>query len=256
MTLPTVPVTTIRLGTGASFGDPLILGDALDGILGTNVLASSAIEVVDVSSTVQRISIRQGRDRLFEEYLPGEATIQFLDTTGDWNPPTPPAPITGRSSRCARCRSRPPIPAPPTTCSPATSPHGITPGPTSQSTTPSSPSNASTASGSCPWPTLTLWPAPPPTTSQANASTRSSTLSTGPPHNATSTQATPSSRTTQVGFDQPCRQSRTCRTATSVLSSLTTTGKPPTTAETPCRSRRPAPPTNSTTTARTSNTRH
>jgi hypothetical protein len=41
MTLPTVPVTTIRLGTGAGFGDPLILGDALDGILGTNVLATS-----------------------------------------------------------------------------------------------------------------------------------------------------------------------------------------------------------------------
>jgi hypothetical protein len=96
MTLPTVPVTQIRLGTGASFGDPLILGDALDGILGTNVLASSAIEVVDVSSTVQRISIRQGRDRLFEEYLPGEAIIQFLDTTGDWNPANASSPYYGQ----------------------------------------------------------------------------------------------------------------------------------------------------------------
>jgi hypothetical protein len=140
-------------------------------------------------------------------------TYQAKPSSNSWTrqatgiPPTPPARTTGRSSQCARCRSRPPIPAPPTTCSPATSPHGITHGPTSQSTTPSSPSNASTASGSCLWPTLTLWPAPPPTTSQANASTRSLTLSTGPPHNATLTQATPSSRTTQVGFDQPCRHS-------------------------------------------------
>lgn len=86
MTLPCTPEVKIRLGTGASFGDPLILGDPLEGILGTNVLASAAIQVVDVSSQVSRISTRHGRDRLFEEYLPGEAVIQFYDFDGDWNP--------------------------------------------------------------------------------------------------------------------------------------------------------------------------
>lgn len=86
MTLPCQPVTTIRLGVGASFGDPLILGDQIDGILGTNILASSTIQEVNISNLVTRISTRHGRDRMFEQYLPGQATIEFLDFTGDWNP--------------------------------------------------------------------------------------------------------------------------------------------------------------------------
>ena len=95
MTLPAVPVTTIRLGTGPAFGDPLILGDQLDGILGTNVLASAAVQRINISDEVQRISIRHGRDRLFEEYLPGQATVQFLDFTGDWNPANTSGPYYG-----------------------------------------------------------------------------------------------------------------------------------------------------------------
>ena len=75
MTLPTTPTVEIRLGTGPAFGDVLILGDAADGILGTNVLGTSVVEVVDVSPTVQRISIRRGRDRMFEQYSPGTATV-------------------------------------------------------------------------------------------------------------------------------------------------------------------------------------
>jgi hypothetical protein len=44
------------------------------------------IQVVDVTQQVTQISIRHGRDRMFEEYLPAEAVIQFYDFTGDWNP--------------------------------------------------------------------------------------------------------------------------------------------------------------------------
>ena len=86
MSLPCTPVVKIRLGTGASFGDPLVLGDPLNGILGTNVLGAAAIQVVDVSNLVTQISVRHGRDRMFEEYLPSDAIIQFQDFTGDWDP--------------------------------------------------------------------------------------------------------------------------------------------------------------------------
>ena len=86
MSLPCTPVVKIRLGTGASFGDPLVLGDPLNGILGTNVLGTAAIQVVDVSNLVTQISVRHGRDRMFEEYLPSDAIIQFQDFTGDWDP--------------------------------------------------------------------------------------------------------------------------------------------------------------------------
>jgi hypothetical protein len=86
VTLPAQPKVEIRLGTGPSFGDPLILGDLLDGILGTNILASSTVQEIDISNLVTRISTRHGRDRMFEQYLPGQATIEFLDFNGDWNP--------------------------------------------------------------------------------------------------------------------------------------------------------------------------
>lgn len=96
MTLPCQPVVEIRLGTGAGFGDVLILGDTSDGILGTNVLGTSIIQVANVSNTVQRISIRRGRDRMFEEYTPGQAIIQFQDFTGDWNPDNASSPYYGQ----------------------------------------------------------------------------------------------------------------------------------------------------------------
>lgn len=96
MTLPAIPQVQIRLGTGAAFADVFVLGDLSDGILGTNILGTSVIDVVDVSSTVQRISIRRGRDRMFEHYTPGTAIIQFLDFTGDWNPDNTSSPYYGQ----------------------------------------------------------------------------------------------------------------------------------------------------------------
>ena len=96
MTLPAQPTVQIRLGTGAGWGDVLLLGDNVDGILGTNVLGNTTVETVDISSDVQRISIRRGRDRMFEEYTPGTCTVQFLDFTGDWNPDNATGPYFGQ----------------------------------------------------------------------------------------------------------------------------------------------------------------
>ena len=104
MTLPCTPTVVLRLGEGAGFGIPLILGDAATGILGTNVLASSTVEFVNITSDVQRISIRHGRDRQFEEYSPGVATIQFLDFTGDWNPANTTGPYYGKIKPMVLCR--------------------------------------------------------------------------------------------------------------------------------------------------------
>jgi hypothetical protein len=95
MTVPCTPTVEIRLGTGAGFGDVLILGDSADGILGTNVLGTGVATVVNITNDVQRIAIRRGRDRMFEQYTPGQATIQFLDMTGDWNPDNHSSPYFG-----------------------------------------------------------------------------------------------------------------------------------------------------------------
>lgn len=68
MTLPAVPVVKITLPTSGA---------------------------IDISSTVRRISMRHGRDRLFDSYLPGTAIIEFLDFTGDWNPANTSGPYYG-----------------------------------------------------------------------------------------------------------------------------------------------------------------
>ena len=96
MTLPCQPVVEIRLGTGAAFADVFVLGDGEDGILGENVLGTATVDIVNISNLVQRISIRRGRDRMFEEYTPGTSVIQFQDFTGDWNPDNASSPYFGQ----------------------------------------------------------------------------------------------------------------------------------------------------------------
>jgi hypothetical protein len=96
MTLPASPKVQIRLGPGASFGAIFELGSPLNGILGTNILGTATAQFADVSATTQYIGIRHGRDRIFEQYVAGQATIQFLDFNGDWNPENTSSPYYGQ----------------------------------------------------------------------------------------------------------------------------------------------------------------
>ena len=86
MTLPANFKVEVRFGTGASFGNVLVLDSATDGILGTNVLGTAAATTVDITNQVQSISTNNGRDRVFDHYDAGTATIRLLDITGNWNP--------------------------------------------------------------------------------------------------------------------------------------------------------------------------
>lgn len=95
MALAATPKVEIRFGTGASFGNALILGDANNGILGTNVLGTSAAQPVDITSLITGITIRRGRDRSFDSYNAGTAAITFIDSTGDYNPQNVSGPYYG-----------------------------------------------------------------------------------------------------------------------------------------------------------------
>jgi hypothetical protein len=96
MTLPCQPTVRLRLGTGASFGNVFVLGDALNGILGTNILGTTTSQIVDISADVTNISIRRGRDRIFEQYTPGRCSVTWWDFTGDWNPDNTTSPYYGQ----------------------------------------------------------------------------------------------------------------------------------------------------------------
>ena len=89
MTLPATPTVQIRLGNGPGWGDVFVLGDLDDGILGENILGTRTAQVANITDEVQNISIRRGRDRVFDNFTAGTATIRFLDFTGDWNPNNP-----------------------------------------------------------------------------------------------------------------------------------------------------------------------
>ena len=81
-----VITTTIDFSTGASFGYSFILGDPVNGILGTNVLADAASQVVDVSSQVGKISIKGGYNLFQDQFQAATAKIRIYDQTGNWNP--------------------------------------------------------------------------------------------------------------------------------------------------------------------------
>jgi hypothetical protein len=77
---------TVDFSTGASFGYSFILGDPAHGVLGQNVLADAASNVVDVSSQVGKISIKGGYNLFQDQFQAATAKIRIYDQTGIWNP--------------------------------------------------------------------------------------------------------------------------------------------------------------------------
>ena len=68
--------------------NPLILGIATEGILGTNTLGSGTLPV-EITDLVTRVSIRRGRNRLTSQFEAGTANVTLYDQNGDWNPTNP-----------------------------------------------------------------------------------------------------------------------------------------------------------------------
>jgi hypothetical protein len=89
---PTAIVEVI-FGTSVAYGAQFVLGDPLEGILGTNVLGE--FNRFDISNQVFAVSVDRGRDDIFESYQDGRAVVQFRDDTGDWNPQNESSPLFG-----------------------------------------------------------------------------------------------------------------------------------------------------------------
>ena len=68
--------------------NPLILGSATNGKLGTNRLGSGTLPV-EVTSLVTRVGIRRGRSRITNKFEAGTADVVLFDQNGDWNPTNP-----------------------------------------------------------------------------------------------------------------------------------------------------------------------
>ena len=68
--------------------NPLILDSVTEGILDTNRLGSGTLPV-EITSLVERIAIRRGRNRITGQFVPGTADVVLYDQNGDWNPTNP-----------------------------------------------------------------------------------------------------------------------------------------------------------------------
>ena len=83
MALPATPIVKINLSSGASFGTAFVLGTSQ---LGLAELASVLPNIVDVSTSVLKISTRRERNLLQDKYVSATAVIRVNDPTGNWNP--------------------------------------------------------------------------------------------------------------------------------------------------------------------------
>jgi hypothetical protein len=65
--------------------NPLILDSLTEGIIGTNTLGSGVLPI-EITSLVEKIAIRRGRNRITGKFEFGSANVQLYDQNGDWNP--------------------------------------------------------------------------------------------------------------------------------------------------------------------------
>jgi hypothetical protein len=95
MTQPTIKVE-IDFSSGPSFGFPFILDSGSFGILDTNVLADSPLDLVDITPQVRRVTTRRGRNRLLSQFEAGTATVILNDPNSDFNPQNTSSPYYGK----------------------------------------------------------------------------------------------------------------------------------------------------------------
>ena len=68
--------------------NPLILDSATEGIIGTNTLGSGTLPI-EITSLVERVAIRRGRNRITSKFEAGTCDVILYDQNGDWNPANP-----------------------------------------------------------------------------------------------------------------------------------------------------------------------
>jgi hypothetical protein len=97
MTLPATISVTFDFSQGATFGYGFVLGDALNGVLGTSILGDSPVAspTVDLSSQTRQIKINRGRNIMRDTYEAGNCTVRVIDQNGDFNPQNPASPYFG-----------------------------------------------------------------------------------------------------------------------------------------------------------------
>ena len=94
MAYPFSVIVTFDFSDGPIFGYPFTIGDPKNGILGVDVLADQASQIVVISNQVSKI--KGGYNLLQDQFEAGTANIRILDPNGNWNPQNTSSQIYGR----------------------------------------------------------------------------------------------------------------------------------------------------------------
>jgi hypothetical protein len=97
MSLPATISVSFDFSQGATFGYGFVIGDAVNGVIGTSQFGDSpvATPTIDLSSQTRQITIRRGRNIMRDTYEAGTCTIRVIDQNGDFNPQNPASPYFG-----------------------------------------------------------------------------------------------------------------------------------------------------------------
>lgn len=94
MSLPLLDIS-LNFSSGATFGNPFILGTSTIG--GSDVLSNSseAPLIIDLTNSTRAISIKRGRNINRDTYEAGVCTVRIFDPNGDFNPQNVSSPYYG-----------------------------------------------------------------------------------------------------------------------------------------------------------------
>jgi hypothetical protein len=97
VTLPATISVSFDFSSGATFGLGFVIGDSVNGVIGTSQFGDSpvATPVIDLSSQTRQITIKRGRNIMRDTYEAGNCTIRVIDQNGDFNPQNPASPYFG-----------------------------------------------------------------------------------------------------------------------------------------------------------------
>ena len=97
MSLPATISVSFDFSQGATFGLGFVIGDALNGVIGTSQFGDSpvATPTIDLSSQTRQIRITRGRNIMRDTYEAGTCTVRVIDQNADFNPQNPSSPYFG-----------------------------------------------------------------------------------------------------------------------------------------------------------------
>ena len=97
MTLPATISVSFDFSQGATFGLGFVIGDSINGVIGTSQFGDSPVAspTIDLSSQTRKITIKRGRNIMRDTYEAGTCTVRVIDQDGSFNPQNPASPYFG-----------------------------------------------------------------------------------------------------------------------------------------------------------------